>query len=117
MAPHLEGSECLVARAAGRRQAVLCDPERCVTSDHEERDPLEQLAREADHEWQDFTPIGGIGEKLCYRLELVRGRGKWFETPDRSPLAIWWLPAGTIPTVEDGRAKLEHLWKHGPTPD
>jgi hypothetical protein len=49
-------------------------------------------------------------------VRLIRERGRWFETPDRSPLALWWIPAGSLPTAEEGRARLEHLWAHGPTP-
>ena len=32
-------------------------------------------------------------------------------------LALWWVPAGTIPTVAEARDRLELLRRHGPTAD
>jgi hypothetical protein len=29
---------------------------------------------------------------------------------------LWWVPAGHIPTVAEGRERLEHYQKYGPTP-
>ena len=31
-------------------------------------------------------------------------------------LALWWVPAGHIPTVTEAQARLKHLAEHGPTP-
>ncbi|MBV8161692.1 MAG: DUF3291 domain-containing protein [Acidimicrobiia bacterium] len=31
-------------------------------------------------------------------------------------LCLWWVPEGTIPTVEDAIARLEHLRRYGPSP-
>jgi hypothetical protein len=30
--------------------------------------------------------------------------------------ALWWVPAGTVPTVPDAEQRLLHLREHGPTP-
>jgi len=35
----------------------------------------------------------------------------------RSYLALWWIPAGTTPTVEEAKARLELLDRLGPTPE
>ena len=48
--------------------------------------------------------------------EVLRDRGKWFE-PGSTRLVMWWVPAGTLPTVEDAKAKLAQLEEHGPSPD
>jgi hypothetical protein len=32
-----------------------------------------------------------------------------------SYLALWWVPAGTVPTLQDGMAKLELIGRLGPT--
>lgn len=29
--------------------------------------------------------------------------------------ALWWIPAGHIPTEEEGKAKLAHIREHGPS--
>ncbi|MCF3649712.1 DUF3291 domain-containing protein [Synoicihabitans lomoniglobus] len=44
-----------------------------------------------------------------------RNRHDWFEKRDQPGLALWWIPAGTQPTVEEGKARLETLARLGPT--
>jgi hypothetical protein len=34
----------------------------------------------------------------------------------RSDQALWWVPAGTVPTVPEAMAGVAHLDAHGPTP-
>ena len=46
-------------------------------------------------------------------VELMRQKRQWFEPADEAILALWWIPAGTLPTVEEAKARLEHLRKHG----
>ena len=48
--------------------------------------------------------------------ELLRDRRKWFEHMSEMYLAMWWVPAGHIPTVDEAKQRLEHLREHGPTP-
>lgn len=47
--------------------------------------------------------------------DAFRRRGEWFERMTTPHMAMWWIPAGTIPTAEDGKLRLEHLVQHGPT--
>jgi hypothetical protein len=47
--------------------------------------------------------------------DVYRQRKHWFESNQNPSFALWWVPAGHIPTIEEGRARLEHLWEHGPT--
>ncbi len=49
-------------------------------------------------------------------VEIFRRKKEWFEKMGTPALVMWWIPAGHIPTVSEGKAKLEHLEKHGPTP-
>jgi hypothetical protein len=30
-------------------------------------------------------------------------------------MALWWVPAGHVPTVSEAEERLEHLRAHGPT--
>jgi hypothetical protein len=47
----------------------------------------------------------------------LRDRKQWFE-PLAGPIqTLWWVPAGHIPTIDEGKARLELLKAHGPTPD
>ncbi len=48
--------------------------------------------------------------------EVFRDRAKWFEKMDKPHYCLWWVPAGHIPTVAEGRERLEHYQTHGPTP-
>ena len=48
--------------------------------------------------------------------QLIRQRAQWFERLGRPHYALWWIPAGTLPTVEDARQRLAHLQAHGPSP-
>jgi hypothetical protein len=46
--------------------------------------------------------------------DLVRQRQQWFEHSDVAIMALWWIPAGTLPTVDEAKARLAHLREHGP---
>ena len=46
---------------------------------------------------------------------VMRGRKAWFEPFDGAYQALWWVPAGHIPTVTEGKTRLEHLREHGET--
>ena len=48
-------------------------------------------------------------------VEVMRRRRKWFEHM-RLYMALWWVPAGHIPSVEEAKDRLAHLREHGPTP-
>jgi hypothetical protein len=49
-------------------------------------------------------------------VEYVRQRKLWFEKLDQPIYALWWLPAGQLPTVAEGKTRLEHLLQHGDSP-
>lgn len=49
-------------------------------------------------------------------LPVFRDRAKWFVKMDKPHYCLWWIPAGHIPTVAEGRERLEHYQQHGPTP-
>jgi hypothetical protein len=45
----------------------------------------------------------------------LRDRKQWFEPIAGPILALWWIPAGHIPTVAEALDRLGHLKDHGPT--
>jgi hypothetical protein len=49
-------------------------------------------------------------------MAFLRRRREWFERPVEAIVVLWWVPAGTVPTIADALARLEHLRAHGPTP-
>ena len=49
--------------------------------------------------------------------EVLRRRLEWFERPDEAHLALWWIEAGSIPTLPDAEERLRQLRAEGPSPD
>lgn len=48
-------------------------------------------------------------------VAVMRRRQEWFERI-RHYMALWWVPAGHIPSTAEARERLVHLEEHGPTP-
>jgi hypothetical protein len=46
---------------------------------------------------------------------VVARRREWFGRFDGAYQALWWLPRGTLPTIEDGLARLWRLDRFGPS--
>jgi hypothetical protein len=47
--------------------------------------------------------------------ELFRGRHEWFERLTAPSLALWWVPAGHTPDIEEAVVRLDHIALHGET--
>lgn len=45
---------------------------------------------------------------------FYRRREEWFK-PVKTPLVMWWVPAGERPTMEQGVGRRDHLIAHGPS--
>jgi Domain of unknown function (DUF3291) len=48
--------------------------------------------------------------------EVLRRRSEWFEGLETPVVALWWIPAGHAPSVDEAKKRLAHLDAHGPTP-
>jgi hypothetical protein len=48
-------------------------------------------------------------------VAVFRRRKEWFEELPGPALAMWWIPAGTIPDPHDARRRLEFLERNGPS--
>lgn len=48
--------------------------------------------------------------------QAMRDRRQWFEPSAQPTMALWWVPAGHLPTVVEARDRLEYLRQQGPTP-
>jgi hypothetical protein len=49
-------------------------------------------------------------------VEVLRNRDEWFNKFESAYLALWWVPAGHRPSVDEAKKRLAHLAQHGPTP-
>ena len=45
----------------------------------------------------------------------ARRRREWFAPMREAYQALWWLPAGQLPTVADAERRVAHLRAHGPS--
>ena len=50
-------------------------------------------------------------------VEVMRQRLSWFERFEGMYHALWWVPAGHIPSIDEAKDRLEHLRVHGETGD
>jgi len=48
--------------------------------------------------------------------EVLRQRGDWFEKLEAPVVALWWVPAGHVPSIDEAKKRLAHLQERGPTP-
>jgi hypothetical protein len=66
--------------------------------------------------WKDLSSLRNFVYQSAH-LEFVRRRKEWFERTSEPFLALWWVPGGHRPTIVEGKARLDSLRQHGPTPE
>lgn len=49
-------------------------------------------------------------------VEVMRLRQEWFERFEGAYVALWWVPAGHVPSVDEAKQRLAHVEAKGPTP-
>ncbi|MFE7790836.1 DUF3291 domain-containing protein [Streptomyces sp. NPDC057460] len=64
--------------------------------------------------WRDTDALTAFMYQGQHR-ELLARRREWFERVAEAMTALWWVPAGERPTVQDAEERLRHLREHGPT--
>lgn len=64
--------------------------------------------------WENIDQLAAFVYRNMDHRGVMRRRREWFEEM-KVYMALWWIPAGTLPTVEDAKAKLALLEKLGPT--
>ena len=65
--------------------------------------------------WESIDALGAFVYETRH-IDVLRRRKEWFERMEEAYVAVWWVLAGSIPTVWDARDRLEHVRGHGPTP-
>lgn len=66
--------------------------------------------------WESLDALRDYVYRSDHTKVLTRRRD-WFEKLDRPHMALWWIPAGTLPTVEDAKRRLRILAERGPSAD
>jgi len=64
--------------------------------------------------WESLEALQQFVYKSAHVAPL-RDRKQWFEPMEGPILALWWVPAGHIPTIEEAKERLQHVKDHGPT--
>ena len=64
--------------------------------------------------WENVEALQQFVYESSHRL-VMRDRKKWFRKMDGPYYALWWIPRGHTPTVDEGKERLAHLATHGAT--
>ncbi len=65
--------------------------------------------------WTDVESLHNYTYKTDH-TQFLRRRREWFEPVEGLPVTVmWWIPAGSLPTVDEAIGKLHHLAANGPS--
>jgi len=67
--------------------------------------------------WESIEALAAFAYREAAHLAVLRRRREWFERHTEAPTALWWVPAGHVPTVEEALERLATLRARGPSPD
>ena len=65
--------------------------------------------------WESVQTLGAYVYRSGH-VAFLRRRREWFQRYGTSSLVLWWVPAGTRPTLDEALARLAQLDAAGPTP-
>ena len=64
--------------------------------------------------WESVEALGEFVYRSAH-VGVMRRRAEFFVRAGEAYVALWWLPAGTTPTVADAIERLDAIREHGPT--
>ena len=64
--------------------------------------------------WQNIESLHDYVYRSNHKEVLAR-RKEWFERMQEAYSVLWWIPAGSIPTLEEAAQRLEQLQNRGPS--
>lgn len=62
--------------------------------------------------WESIDAL----KQFVYRTQhgkVMLQRKKWFHKSEGIDMALWWIPVGHIPTVDEAKKRLQHLNDYG----
>lgn len=65
--------------------------------------------------WTDAEALFDFVYRSAHTPVMARRR-EYFGGFDGAYQALWWVPAGTVPSINDGLSRLWHLDRFGPSP-
>jgi hypothetical protein len=63
--------------------------------------------------WKSIAALRNYVYKTSH-AELLRQRDAWFEKFSGVYMALWWVPAGHRPGMDEATKRIAHLAQHGP---
>ena len=64
--------------------------------------------------WESAEALAAFAYRTDHR-EYVRRRAEWFHPHAGPSFVLWWVPAGTIPTEDEAKARLAEFAAQGPS--
>ena len=64
--------------------------------------------------WESIDALKNFVYRTVHK-EMIRQRQEWFEKFAGAYVALWWVPAGHIPGVDEAKKRIAHLNEYGPT--
>ena len=64
--------------------------------------------------WESVEALKNFSYNSAHK-ELFRNRQQWFEKLSLPSLAMWWVLAGTLPTIGEAVERLNHVRDHADT--
>ena len=64
--------------------------------------------------WESVEALKDYTYRTAH-AEVLRDRKNWFEKFAGVYLAMWWVPVGHTPSIDEAKQRLAHLEEHGPT--
>ena len=62
--------------------------------------------------WQNAEALAKFVFQTVHRTIYAR-KHEFFEMPKAPTVAMWWIPVGQIPTIEEAKVRLDHLVANG----
>lgn len=66
--------------------------------------------------WESVDALSAYVYRTDHK-QLIAKRKDWFERPKKAFQALWWIPAGRTPSVDEGLQRLATLEANGPSPN
>jgi heme-degrading monooxygenase HmoA len=66
--------------------------------------------------WESLDQLAAFAYRHNVHRSIMRRRREWFEEMEFY-LALWWIEAGTTPTVEEAVRRIELIKASGPSPE
>jgi hypothetical protein len=65
--------------------------------------------------WESIEALHAYVYRSQHAL-MMQSRRQWFGEMNSPNYVLWWIPAGELPTLEEGKKRIAHITAQGPTP-